>query len=472
MEILSKCHRTCNNMDKFSSLPDHIVHKITSYLSLKDISRLSVVSRRCRQVCISSPFLVFDLIPYSNNQPKRVRLINYIDRLLFLRNGKNIEWCYISWCMQSSLVNEEEYRILSWLHNAVACNAKMLNLQLNLRRESYFALPTSLLSSTSLTALEVNLHNGAILKIPSSSTAITSLKYLTLNSLRIDKSFGDWVLSCCKSLMVLSLVKIDGTKSINITSSSLKALMVVCPRNLFNLQVCAETLESMILHWTFSNPDNRVLQLSAPKLGTFVWNGKISEVQLEANFMCLNFAGILVTPSSSTDQNLVHLLRALRKVRDLHISYNCLQGGLPILFTSMSTIVIYNVGDAWDDLLPTIISLFEAAPNLICLSVKNKCFPFQYPHNFPSKEESDCGRSMLCSESENIPFMHNLRFVRIELALRRWNVLELIKYLLKNTKNLQKMTIICDPLSFSDVRREISGYEKASSEAEVEFYSL
>ncbi|EXC30864.1 Putative F-box/LRR-repeat protein [Morus notabilis] len=411
MEILSKCHRTCNNMDKFSSLPDHIVHKITSYLSLKDISRLSVVSRRCRQVCISSPFLVFDLIPYSNNQPKRVRLINYIDRLLFLRNGKNIEWCYISWCMQSSLVNEEEYRILSWLHNAVACNAKMLNLQLNLRRESYFALPTSLLSSTSLTALEVNLHNGAILKIPSSSTAITSLKYLTLNSLRIDKSFGDWVLSCCKSLMVLSLVKIDGTKSINITSSSLKALMVVCPRNLFNLQVCAETLESMILHWTFSNPDNRVLQLSAPKLGTFVWNGKISEVQLEANFMCLNFAGILVTPSSSTDQNLVHLLRALRKVRDLHISYNCLQ-------------------------------------------------------------ESDCGRSMLCSESENIPFMHNLRFVRIELALRRWNVLELIKYLLKNTKNLQKMTIICDPLSFSDVRREISGYEKASSEAEVEFYSL
>lgn len=67
-------------VDRFSSLPDEVVHKdVVSFLSMEEISRLSVVWKRCRQLCISMSFLSLDVIPYRRNPFKRAQLMNYID---------------------------------------------------------------------------------------------------------------------------------------------------------------------------------------------------------------------------------------------------------------------------------------------------------------------------------------------------------------------------------------------------------
>lgn len=121
---MSKSLKT--STDRFPSLPEHVVHKILTRLSMEDISRVSVVSTICRQLCISMPSLIVNVNPYSHNATKRSRLMNYVDRLLLLRRGMctSTRSFWINWCLQSSLNNggdceEEEYRLLSWLHNAI-----------------------------------------------------------------------------------------------------------------------------------------------------------------------------------------------------------------------------------------------------------------------------------------------------------------------------------------------------------------
>ena len=72
-------------------------------------------------------------------------------------------------------------------------------------------------------------------------------------------------------------------------------------------------------------------------------------------------------------------------------------------------------------------------------------------------------------ELEDIPFLYNLKFATIEVVSEKNNELELIESILKNAQNLKKMTVFYSYDSQPDLIREISGYEKASSDAEVNF---
>ncbi|PON52236.1 F-box domain containing protein [Parasponia andersonii] len=106
-------------MDRFTSLPEYVAHEILKFLPLEDISRLSVVSRTWKQVCIAMPSLKLNVVPYWYNTTKQTQLMNYGDRLLLLRRGMDSRRLFIDWGVPST---EEVYRVLSWLHNAVICN--------------------------------------------------------------------------------------------------------------------------------------------------------------------------------------------------------------------------------------------------------------------------------------------------------------------------------------------------------------
>ncbi|EXC30860.1 hypothetical protein L484_028039 [Morus notabilis] len=184
------------SIDRFSSLPDRVAHNILSYVSMEDILRLCLVSRRFRQLCISVPCLNFDVIPYRDKKIKRARLMNYLDRLLFLCKGMNIRRFYIRWSQRDSLVlADEEYHILSSLHNAVICNFELLNIDIkpywshlsrvvHFGKESTdFSLPPSLVCCRSLRILRVNLHSGTLnfpsphyhFQIPFSSVLVAAI---------------------------------------------------------------------------------------------------------------------------------------------------------------------------------------------------------------------------------------------------------------------------------------------------------
>ncbi|PON86881.1 F-box domain containing protein [Trema orientale] len=465
------------SIDRFTSLPEDVAHRVVTFLSMEHVSRLSVVSRRCRQLCVSSPVLEVIDVPYRTNATKRTQLMNYVDRLLLLRRGMSIRRFIIVWCLETSLgINgaEEEYRVLSWLHNGFICNFKELKLLLSLN-SGYFTVPPSLLRSMSLESLTVCILYGLV-KFPScSSTGFSSLKYLHLTCVRIDESFGNWISTCCKLLKTLHLGQIKETKSIVINSSSITELDIASTdHELCRLQVSAGLLERMTLWWEFDSSNDRALQLSIPKVQMFFWKGNILRLPITENLSGLKSAGSILFPSASTltSQNIVRLYCDFSHLSspnlfDTDLCVLSVQGRLPILVTSLLAIHILTTSICID-LVQLVASLFEGSSTPYrYLYIWNKIL---LSHTEAIERDH---KSMKCSDAQNETiFMQNLKFVTIELISQGKNELEMIKYLLKNVKYLQMITILyASPLG-SDVVGEIRGHERASADVVVNFHPM
>ncbi|PON81035.1 F-box domain containing protein [Trema orientale] len=239
-----------NTIDRFTSLPAHIAHEILKLLPLEDVSRLSsVVSKTCRHAILDCGCCT---------------TLNI--------NGVEQE------------EEEEEYRVLSWLHTAVACNVKELVLILRPKSGLDFSLPPSLARSSSLDQyLTVHIIDGD-LKFPSHYSSGTNLQ--GLSSIRIiDESFGD-----CVSLKALSLDLIKETRSASSSTGD---------HELCHVRVSAEMLEGMTLWWELDSSNNRTLQLSTPKLQLFCLKGNILRLPITESLAGLKSAASILFPSAS-----------------------------------------------------------------------------------------------------------------------------------------------------------------------------
>ncbi|PON81043.1 F-box domain containing protein [Trema orientale] len=413
------------SIDRFTSLPEDVAYKVLVVLSMEDISRLSVVSRRCRQLCISMPSLSVDVQPCLGNATKRTRLMNYVDRLLLLRRGIATHRFHITWCLHSSPIisgAEEEYRLLSWLHNAAICEVKELELILVTKRGTAFSLPPGLIRSMTLESLTVyhkHTYMDGMLKFPSYSSSIigfSSLKSLTLSYVRIDESFGLWISSCCKCLEKLCLYWIKEMKSLIISSSSLEELDISSV-DLCHLHVSAEILRGLTLWWEFDSPNNRTLQLSTPKLYFFCSKGRISNFPFKEDLASFKSAGRVLCPS-----------------------YNS-----AFTLTSPRFILLYC------DVCP--VKYTDLLDHI---------------NQKPEDRES----TKYCDAQNRTMIMPNLKFVTIELISQGKDEIEMINYLLKNARYLKMMTILYAPPLESDVIGGIRRHEKASYEAVVKFHPI
>ncbi|KAL5560224.1 hypothetical protein UlMin_036435 [Ulmus minor] len=240
-------------------------HRVLSSLSMEDISRLRVVSKKWREMCISIPILHFNDLRYRNNETKQAQLMSYIDRFWLLRIGMDTQSCYVRWFLRSSLFDEEEEHshILSWMENSVRCNVELLNVEIILEKNADFPLPPHILRSKSLKYLRIHLNNG-ILNFPSSLTTFgfSSLQFLSLKSVEMD----------------------EGAKSLIITSCSLEQFVILFATGLHHVDVSAKILKLLILYWGFDPSSNKTLQISAPKLKNLFLMGDISNFSSEDYF--------------------------------------------------------------------------------------------------------------------------------------------------------------------------------------------
>lgn len=83
-----------NKDDRFSGLPDEVVHRILSPLPYSDVIRVGTLSKRCRQVCSSIPTLNFSQFPSDSTDTfdKRLELLASLDNFFSRRqlaNGKD-----------------------------------------------------------------------------------------------------------------------------------------------------------------------------------------------------------------------------------------------------------------------------------------------------------------------------------------------------------------------------------------------
>lgn len=309
--------------DRISILLDHIALHILSFLAMKDIARLSIMSKRWRALCISIPSLTFDNSQFVQCRHKCDRFMDFLDRFILRRSGIKMPHFCVRWMSEKWYL--EGYRVLTWLHYAVRSNVEVLDLELDIRSVGVLQMPLDVVRCESLRFLTVDLH-GQVFQLPSSN-GFTKLQSLTLKRVRVlDKLFVEHVLSFCESLDKLCLDNVKGISDINIKSSSLTYLEIRSYdySDLFHINVSAEVLDVLIVGWKFTSSGDRSLKIAAPHLKYLTWDGFGPDNYFLGNLRCLrSFALSLEEVSSSS--YLVECFHSVEGIEDLVIHVQCLK---------------------------------------------------------------------------------------------------------------------------------------------------
>ncbi|XP_059459153.1 putative F-box/FBD/LRR-repeat protein At4g03220 [Corylus avellana] len=458
----------------FSDLPDGAVHNVLDFLGMRDIARLCVVSKRCRELCISNPNLCLSNIEDKSGGP---HFYSFVDRFMALRclHGVMTDRFAIRWSFEGSVVDQDEeyYRVETWLQHAVNQGSVAgVRLKFFLLGRQHFSLPLCVLRCNSVTFLDIDAEN-ALLKLPSAPPYFASeLQSLQLRHVQIENNcncnLGE-LLSSFKSLKVLKLDKISGIKAMTITSSSIEILSIVSvDSHLCDVEIQQlHKLYELNLVWFPKSSSSTSLKISAPNLQTFQWSGITVDdyCMRDSPDLLQALIGLHLPAQSkgnpdSTKNNLVKILHSVQKARHLKL-YGCFveallkHGCLPFSFDNVEHLTVIR-SSSGDQVLP-LSSLLRGTTNLkllslhVCASVTN------------SMPSSELPFKMEYWQSQNFMFTHQLKKVVVHLFDKE-NEIELIKYLLTNAQELELMTILySSPLSSSDVIIELKKFKKPST---------
>lgn len=321
----------------FIDLPEEVVHHIL-YLQgarLRDLARLSMVSKRCRELCISTPNL------HLSNIDADDKFKSFVDKFMALRclHGVTTERFQLHWSFDKDKADTNEYRAVeTWLQRAVASGGGVAKVCLKFihprkaRQRQSFALPHCVVRCNSLRSLEVDARNG-VLKLPSPPYFATKLRKLRLSHVKIENDSNiEALFSSFKSLTVLGLDKVSGIKSMAISSSSLQILSITS----FDSHLCdidiqqLDKLHDLNLLWhakpstAAAGGSRRSLKISAPNLRKFDFSGFavdhycMREVpHLWQATIALSLRG--VNQAAANNNNLDKILHSVKKATNLTI---------------------------------------------------------------------------------------------------------------------------------------------------------
>ncbi|XP_017974495.1 PREDICTED: FBD-associated F-box protein At1g66310 [Theobroma cacao] len=225
MELITfNMQNLCSLYDRFSDLPEPIILHVFSFLGSNDIVRLCYVSRKFRKLCMSSPNLSFKLTFDSEKcTAKCKKLQRFLKDFLSIHNAPEIHRLRLHWFCHSVRYDAKGSIFSLWVQKAVRNKVRELDIGVPVKPHKAFYLPAGV---ESLRVLKLKLQGG---NLKSFASVFASLETLSLNSVSIPfLEFGEWVCNSCKSLKVLNLEKVNGIGNLNISSSSLKVLTIVC----------------------------------------------------------------------------------------------------------------------------------------------------------------------------------------------------------------------------------------------------
>ncbi|XP_073285259.1 F-box/FBD/LRR-repeat protein At1g13570-like [Primulina huaijiensis] len=201
-------------VDKIVHLPEHIIDKILSYLSLRDAVRTSVLSTRWRYKWVTLPYLVFDnqsvLVSTQDQTLIKNKLVSIVDHVLLLHNGPIHKFKLSHRDLQG--VSDIDKWILFLSRGSVK------EFILEIWKGHRYKLPSSIYTFQNLVHLE--LFNCLLLP-PFSFIGFKSLKSLDLQHITMDQSAFEYMISSCPLLERLTLMNFDGFALLNIHAPNL-----------------------------------------------------------------------------------------------------------------------------------------------------------------------------------------------------------------------------------------------------------
>ncbi|KAM1442578.1 hypothetical protein ACFXTO_010548 [Malus domestica] len=459
-------------VDRFTSVTEGVAHHILSFITITDLARFSCVSKRCRELCLSTPSLDFDKFSHTNTGScdKRLRLLDYLHRFFDLREDNKIEKFRICWSSLSRhsetpcfCDHNEKARMISWIESALRCKVEVLHLEIDIDDVTPFVLPSSVFVSSSLRSLSVSMWYSAIIKVPIPS--FSSLEYLNMDlyHANIDEGFFKWISSSCKCIKELRLSHHGGKhRDITIESSSLKSFTIEDVHELHNLTISGKNLEDIRIWW--STRRCRSLNVIAPNLKYLEWIGHMYELKPQlGRLLCLEKARINLFFEEDDIDTVYEFLCNLRRVRALilhaEMIENLFEGGLlPAPFDDVSHLQL-DLGNFSNELVPRVVLLFRGMRNLSTLYIKTDQVEYYLLKAACSKF------GMAYWESRNLLFISQLEEVTVEICKdsRGSNLINFLRFILKDAEKLKKMVIVHSPQCAKSSLDKLSNSAKSSN---------
>lgn len=209
--------------DRFSSLPDEVIHQILSSLSTRLAVQTSILSNRWRHVWTTLPFLTFDwydqLFPYTHST-----IIKFIDHVVSNRTHQTHVFSFKFFAVYPFPPSF----VKTLIRYPIEHNVQEVDIDLHFHRYPPFKLSTFSSSSVQILKLRVPLVLGGL----SESDCLWDLPVLTTLHLICPPHMSNYELpeSCLICLPALTTLCLDGVElpeslssfSLPITSLSMK----------------------------------------------------------------------------------------------------------------------------------------------------------------------------------------------------------------------------------------------------------
>ncbi|PRQ43965.1 putative F-box domain, leucine-rich repeat domain, L domain-containing protein [Rosa chinensis] len=441
---------TVNMIDRFSNLPEGVFHHILSKFSIKDLARFCCVSKRWRELCLSSPSVEFCGFSEDGIMDMacelRLKLVNALDRFLLSRGDNEMKSFVLFWDGHSDeeldeacfCVNEN-FRIITWIQNAVRCKVEKVYLDVTFfdYEGEPLAFPSCVFRSASLTSIVVNMPR-TVVKTPS-FTFSSNIEKLHLSDVVIqDEGFFEWISYSCKSLKDVTLSAVREIHSITIESSSLEKFYFINYEvdETCHINISGEKLEEINVRCNHS-PSSTILKIVAPNVKRLLLEGNVKNHLNLGELKCLEQAAILMEPIVDEFNKVFEVLSSLCSVEVLVLNEatiqaayreECVQAQL-----DETWYLQMNIGSFTDDLVPAVVSLLRGTPELCTLYIRYK------PTSLDPKSNTS-GFDMEYWKMQNLDFVSQVEDVTIELSAG-FNGIELARYILEHAESLEKMVI-------------------------------
>ncbi|KAM7255639.1 hypothetical protein ACFE04_008537 [Oxalis oulophora] len=427
-----------NDEDRLTSLPNHLSHHILSFLTIEQIVTLSLVSRKCQNLCLTDPILTIEDSSKNGDEcpPKRVHFLDYLVTFIKRRKCAKLTNLVLSWGI-TGLPFKETVRVMWLLNHAMLCNVDCVALELDFGKFP-FLIPLQVFWTESLTSLAIYMCNG-YLEFPT-PYGFSHLKHLLINRAVINNdSLGEWISSVCKCLQKLWLTEIYEMDIFKISSQSLQELEIESC-NLDYLEISAQSLKTLNLIKALDLSNSSYCNVYAPNLLILACSGNCIEY-LTLQKTESKYSASLILPEaylSKTDE-LKSLLSSLVQVTELSIDHMSLQGlydnnCLPFPFINLQSVRLHN---GFENIsVPAIGHFLQGLSHNL-----KKLHMDHYLGAEADIEILDATRfDLKFWESFNFSFVHGLE--EMELDIHEGNFEEgLVDFLLKNAIKLKKLTI-------------------------------
>ncbi|XP_017974792.1 PREDICTED: F-box/LRR-repeat protein At4g14103 [Theobroma cacao] len=448
--------------DVISKLPEKVLGHILSHLPTIEAVQTSVLATKWRYLWTHIDNLDFDADDFLGD---RNFFMDFVDRVLRLRHTNDIE----KFSLRFYDLKSDLHRVNDWIRYAMSCNVKEIELLLLSSDEEGIPvrLPDNFSSCDSLVAL--NLGNDFVFDIPPTNKCFPSLKVLHVDVTSPDDEFLNKLLCSCPVLEDFSICGDfqyggDYDYAFKISIPTLKKLKIKLIYDDFKDELDNEFI--------IETPKLEYLSIQDPSIAFFVIDEIPSLIEARVGIGHTNYVR----------DNLISEYRALRVME-------VLKGVRNAKSLTLRENTIATLSSAFNDAddFPTFLHLmhlqlgidycfgWKLLPHFLKISpiLKSLVLEKEYPMDEEDEIEREANFGWISPRFAPYCLSQHLKEIKMKNLWGSEDEVDVVKYLLENSKVLEKMCIKFDP-GKEIVKEEldenmIKKFPRSSEKCKIEF---